>query len=73
MVLPELISLLDWADNLQIDFPRGNVPRIDDENEWKDWASELLQIDEFDGYNIPDPHQFSDWREWAQRFIQVIY
>lgn len=73
MVLPELMSFLDWADNLQIEFPKGNIPRIDDENDWQDWAEALLQIDELDNYNIPTPFQFNDWREWAARFIEVIY
>jgi len=72
MVLPEMISFVEWAATLQVDFPNGNVPIIDDESEWQDWADRLLQTSPFDSAVVPDPSGFDDWRQWARWFVDVM-
>lgn len=67
MILPEFISLQDWAASLIIDFPDENIPLLLDEKQWKEWGSYLIYLDAFQENEAPDPLKYDDWREWARQ------
>ncbi len=66
MILPLGISLRTWANNLIIDFPDDDIPILQSEDEWKQWAQQLIQCDTFGDNNSPGPEDFRDWLTWAQ-------
>lgn len=73
ITLPVIISLKDWADQLALDLDQyAPIPRLDNEDEWQDWAKAFCVISGISQRNPPNPYQFSDWREWASRFAQVM-
>jgi len=67
MILPEFISLQDWAASLIIDFPDENIPFLSDEKNWKEWGSYLIYLDSFQENEAPDPFNYNDWRDWARQ------
>lgn len=70
IVLPVGIDVLDWAASLVIDFPRDDVPRLDDPSAWQQWAERLLQSPSF--LLAPRPDAFSDWRSWAESVCLAV-
>lgn len=72
MVLPEYITFFDWASTLQVDYPNGNVPIVNEDTDWQEWADRLLQSDPFDSAVVPEPNSFDDWRDWARWFVDVM-
>lgn len=72
IVDPHFVSLREWADFMVPNLEQfGNLGRLDDETQWKVWASELLNLSSISG-NIPNPYQFDDWRTWAARCVQNL-
>jgi len=65
MILPEYISLNDWADSLFIDFPNDNVPILRKSDDWKEWGDFLIQCNSFQDNDAPSPIGFDDWKSWA--------
>ena len=63
IVNPNGINFVDWASSLVIDLPDLDIPVINDEDEWKEWA--LFVIEENKLGQFPLPENFSNWREWA--------
>jgi len=63
IVNPNGINFVDWASSLVIDLPDLDIPVINDEDEWKQWA--LFVIEENKLGQFPLPENFSNWREWA--------
>ncbi len=70
IVLPHAMSFRDWTDAITRQLAIfGTIPRVDRDDEWQRWGSNLLSISALSGIGIPDPNQFSDWRRWAERVI----
>ena len=68
-----MIELQDWADQMVLDLNTyGNMPQLDNIEQWQDWAVSLCAIAGITSKNPPDARAFSDWREWASRFVQVM-
>lgn len=75
-VLPVHISFMNWASQIQRDLPNINVPIIESEEKWRDWASQLIHGNNLT--NVPQPTHMSfpgpeDWRKWAAFFINGAY
>lgn len=69
---PTGMTLRDWSDCICLDVGQlGTVGRIDKDENWKDWASQFLNLPGI-GRTIPDPAQFSTWREWADTFCLAV-
>ncbi len=68
------MTVIEWTDRmaLPVSGTGTTIERLDDPNEWQDWAAELLDTPNLEGQNAPNPYQFDDWREWAMRFNQVV-
>ena len=73
ITLPIIIGLRDWADQIVLDLSiYGNMPQLDDETKWQEWAVSLCASADITSKNPPDALSFSDWREWASRFAQIM-
>lgn len=64
----------EWADFVTIPLNSiGVTPRrLDNAENWKSWAFNLIQSAQLAGLFIPDPRFFDDWMEWAFRFNQAV-
>jgi hypothetical protein len=72
MIIPEFISLSDWAASLIIDFPNDNIPFLLDEKNWKEWGSLLLQESSFNRNDIPKPDGYQEWQPWAHSVFYTL-
>lgn len=64
-------NLLDWADTLRLTRPDIEInPRINDEKDWKRWASHVTQSQICQTYHSPRPDIFPKWQNWADAFIK---
>lgn len=70
LVLPVNISLMTWVEALIHEYP--DLPQLNDETQWKRWATEVISFSEFSNDNVPHPDNFLDWREWAAMFTNLI-
>ncbi len=70
---PRYMTVTEWADrmNLLVD-PICLPERLDDPEEWQDWATNLMDSCTNEGQNIPDPYAYDNWMDWAERFNQVV-
>ncbi len=72
-VNPAYMTVRDWADAMVQNLEQfGNLGRLDDEAQWKNWGAQLLNLPGISGSIIPDPYQFDDWRTWAARCVQNL-
>lgn len=73
MIDPRFIALSDWAAQMSIDLEGfGTVPRLDNPDNWQDWAQRVISANPGLQFAAPDPRDFTDWREWAARFLSAI-
>ena len=71
---PRLVdNVVQWADYMYPTIEQyGVAVQLNDERDWKNWASGLSTIASLASLGVPDAYQFDDWREWAMRFNDVI-
>lgn len=67
------MDVIEWTDKMvPILLPYGGViGKLDDPNEWQDWARSVILINNAWQGVAPNPYQFDDWKEWAERFLQT--
>lgn len=66
-------KFIDWADSLRLTRPDIEInPRIDNEKEWRKWASHLIQSQPCQNVNAPRPDNFARWENWADAFIKAF-
>lgn len=73
MIDPHGMTLLDWADSVILSV--GNAwafGRLNNEDEWQDWAAGFLEAAPFSQRVMPDPYQFDDWHDWAMRAYPML-
>jgi hypothetical protein len=71
MILPEYISLRDWADSLITDFPNDNIPILYNEEEWKEWGNDVIYETHFENLNAPSTDLYDNWKDWAYALYQT--
>lgn len=70
---PAYMSVQEWADNMVPALEQfGNLGRLWSEDEWRNWAAQLLNLPALSGSIVPDPYDYEDWRMWAQRLNQNL-
>lgn len=73
MINPANMSLKDWADSVIQGLPDAwAFGRIDDEADWREWATGLLRAETLSARNLPNPYDFADWRDWAFRVTPLL-
>ena len=64
-------DVITWADFMVplLEQESQNFPRLDDPEEWQNWAAAIFgDVDQI-GQDAPDPYTFDNWREWAERLF----
>lgn len=71
---PRLVdNVVQWADYMYPTIEQyGVAVQLNDERDWKDWASGLQALSGLAQVGVPSPYMFDDWREWAMRFNEMI-
>lgn len=70
---PRYMSVIQWTDRMALlTDPICIAERLDDPDQWQDWATNLMDSCTNEGQNIPDPFDFDNWLDWAERFNQVV-
>lgn len=81
MIIPEYISLQNWSASLLVDYRKYHIPILMHEDDWKQWAEDLLSVPPFRGKNIPLPSSIDqsavlktdqEWQPWARAFYLVV-
>jgi hypothetical protein len=64
-------NVIQWADFMVPLFERRseNFPRLDNEDEWQQWAATVFGDVDPVGQDAPDPYTYDNWRAWAQRLF----
>lgn len=74
MIDPRFIELPDWAAQMTFDLETfGPVPRLENPDNWQDWAERLINASPALQFSVPDPRAFTDWRDWAARFNSAVF
>lgn len=66
-------DVIAWADQMAFltQDVAPNCARLDDPEEWREWAMCLVAQPDQIGQDAPDPYQFEKWQEWAMRFFNT--
>lgn len=82
VIYPEYISLRNFADALFINYPNEQLPILENEKDWVEWASVLSGTGIFLRNNVPTPVSlkegkkeiyFDTWQDWAKAlYITMI-
>ena len=68
IITPAYMTLREWTDAMCQNLEQfGNLSRLDQREDWREWGAMLLNLPALSGSIVPDPYQFDDWRVWAQR------
>lgn len=65
------MDVMEWADKMvPILLPLGGiVSKLEDPEEWQDWATNVIMLNSKWQSTTPSPYQFDDWQDWAERFL----
>lgn len=72
MIIPTYMSLKDWSATLMVDFPTDNIPMLLNEDDWKEWGSNLIQCDSFLENSAPAPTIYDNWRDWSMNVFYAM-
>lgn len=81
VVWPEYISLRDWSSRLIADYTREQLPLLDNEDDWQEWAALVATTGIFERAGVPAPFEISEgqekplftaWEDWAKIVYMVI-
>jgi len=82
VVYPRYISLRDWTSRLIADFQEEQLPLLDNENTWQEWATTVAGTGIFERAGVPAPFTieqgekkslFSSWENWAEVVYMLIF
>ena len=48
-----------------------NYERLDDPDQWQDWAMGVFGGSDALGQDVPDPYSYSNWKDWAERLFST--
>lgn len=72
MILPQYVTLQNFANSLIIDFPKDNIVILRDDKDWKHFASFLTQSDSFANNGAPGPGLYEDPNQWAMALFKSM-
>jgi hypothetical protein len=78
VIWPVNINIKYWTACLIADFPNENLPSLDDEKNWQEWATIVAGTGVFQRAAVPSPLSFKDgerkevFTEW-QKWAKVVY
>lgn len=68
---PYYMNVIEWADSLNRfqEIGTGTAEKLEDPENWQEWAMNLVGDPDLIGQDAPVPYDFDDWREWASLFF----
>jgi hypothetical protein len=66
----------DWCDRMVLELDRfGTIPIIGIHTTWKEWARQVIQIQEIALFDPPNPEQYADeeFEDWAIDFNDAVF
>jgi len=73
MIDPRGMTVTDWTDSMSYTLERyGNVSRLNDPEQWQNWALGVVSLFDIGKQNPPNPLNYNDWREWAFAFTLAV-
>jgi hypothetical protein len=70
-VLPDYMSWDDWNGNLAIYYGQKNIKFSPEEN-WREGAMNIVNLESFSSYPVPNPDLYGTWQDWAREFTLII-
>ncbi len=72
-IYPRNLSVKTWCDfNVPLLARYGQVPFIEQEENWQAWAVAVCKNPGIAVLNPPNPLFFNDFYEWAERFNSAV-
>lgn len=67
------MDVIEWTDKMVplLLQSSGTVGKLEDPDQWQEWASAVILLDNQWQGTAPNPYQFTDWKDWAERFLSV--
>jgi len=73
MIDPRNMSVTDWTDSMVYTLEKyGTVSRLDDPDQWQNWALGVVAMFVIGQQNPPNPLSYNDWQEWAFAFTLAV-
>jgi hypothetical protein len=75
IALPISLDFMNWARQIQQDLPSMNIPIPENEENWRQWAYQLINMNSISNFPIPTELSYpkkEDWRQWAIFFSNCI-
>lgn len=73
MILPIDIDFDEWADQTSIELQQyGPIPFAYGEENWVQWATDVISIPAIGRFFPPDPTAYSDWQQWATELVALL-
>ena len=70
MIIPYNMTIEQFARAL--DYEYGNVPRLDEGDDWQRWAANLQISSAFSSFDLPSPYLLNNKKEWMEVFTGSI-
>lgn len=68
------MTVTEWCDMMTPNLLQfGNLPRLDNPDNWREFGLALLNLPQLSGSIVPDPYQFERWDEWAMRLNKNLW
>lgn len=64
-------TVIEWSDYVSSEFD-GPIPRLDDEEKWRDWARVLISLPQVRSQLPPAPDGYEHWYDWATDFNKTV-
>jgi len=68
---PYYMGVIEWTNGMNsfYEIGTGTVQSLEKEEDWQEWAMNLVGDPDEIGRDAPNPFDFEDWREWASAFF----
>lgn len=73
MINPQGMTVTDWTDSMVYTLEKyGSVSRLNDPDQWQNWALGVVSFFEVGKQNPPNPLNYDNWQDWAFAFTQAV-
>jgi len=71
-IYPEFNTWNDWHSNVGYVLAEQNLPFVEDEAEWHEFAKAFAEAPAFATYGLPEHDAYPTWQEWAKDLLVAI-
>lgn len=70
---PAYLTVRQWTDFMTPNLEQyGNIGRLQNDDGWREWGAQLLNVPKLSGSIVPNPYLYDDWRVWARRCVEGL-